>query len=80
MSNQEIAKSMIDKLPEDKIIFIINILENIGELSGLDIYPKYEPNYDTLEAIDEVNEMIKNNTGEAFDGSTSDFFDNMLGE
>ena len=80
MSNQEIAKSMIDKLPEDKIIFIINILENIGELSGLDIYPKYEPNYDTLEAIDEVNEMIKNNTGEAFDGSTSDFFTNMLGE
>lgn len=74
MSNQEIAKSMIDKLPEDKIIFIINILENIGELSGFDIYPDYEPNQDTLDAIDEVDNMIKNNTGEAFDGSTSDFF------
>ena len=74
MSNIELAKSMIDKLPEDKIIFIINILENIGELSGLDIYPEYDPNQDTLEAIEEVNEMIKNNTGEVFDGSTSDFF------
>jgi hypothetical protein len=74
MSNIELAKSMIDKLPEDKIIFIINILENIGELSGLDIYPEYDPNQDTLEAIEEVNNMIKNNTGEAFDGSTPDFF------
>lgn len=74
MSNIELAKSMLDKLPEDKIIFIINILENIGELSGLDINPEYEPNYDTIEAIEEVNTMIKNNTGEAFDGSTADFF------
>ena len=74
MSNIELAKSMIDKLPEDKIIFIINILENIGELSGLDIYPEHEPNKDTIEAIEEVNTMIKNNTGEAFDGSTADFF------
>lgn len=74
MSNIELAKSMIDKLPEDKIIFIINILENIGELSGLDIYPEYEPNKETLEAIEEVNTMIENNTGEAFDGSTADLF------
>ena len=74
MSNIELAKSMIDQLPEDKIIVIINILENIGELSGLDIYPEYDPNQDTLEAIEEVNNMIKNNTGEAFDGSTPDFF------
>lgn len=70
MSNIELAKTMLDKLPEDKIIFIINILENIYESSGLE----YEPNQDTLEAIDEVDNMIKNNTGEAFDGSTSDFF------
>lgn len=70
MSNIELAKSMLDKLPEDKIIFIINILENIGELSGLDICPEYEPNQDTLEAIEEVNEMIKNNTG-----THSDLFD-----
>ncbi len=37
MSNQEIAKSMIDKLPDDKIIYIINILKNIGEMYGLNI-------------------------------------------
>mgnify|MGYP006912333332 CR=1 FL=1 len=32
MSYQDIAKSMIDKLPDDKMVFVINILENIGEM------------------------------------------------
>ena len=27
MSDQEIAKNMIDRLPDDKMIFFINILE-----------------------------------------------------
>ena len=33
MSYQEIAKSMIDRLPDDKIIFVINMLEGLGECS-----------------------------------------------
>lgn len=32
MSYQDIAKNMIDKLPDDKMVFVINILENIGEM------------------------------------------------
>lgn len=80
MSNQEIAKNMIDKLPEDKIIYIINILENIGEMYGLNIYPEYSPNRETIAAAEEVDQMIKNGTGEHYCGSTSDFFANMLGE
>lgn len=74
MSYQEIAKSMIDKLPEDKLIFLINILENIGEISGVNIYPEFTPNEETRAAIDEVETMIKNGTGEHFEGSTADFF------
>lgn len=35
---------------------------------------EYDPNNDTLEAIEEVNTMIKSGTGEHFDGSTSDFY------
>jgi len=73
MSYQEIAKNMIDKLPEDKIIFVINILENIGEMSGVDIHAVYKPNQDTITAIEEVQQMINNNEGEHFDGSTADF-------
>ena len=67
MSNQEIAKSMIDKLPDDKIIYIINILE-------------YSPNKETIATVEEVDQMVKNGTGEHYNGSTSDFFANMLGE
>jgi hypothetical protein len=35
MSYQEIAKDMIDKFPADKMVYVINILENIGEMCGI---------------------------------------------
>ena len=74
MSYQEIAKSMIDRLPEDKLIFIINILENIGEMSGVAVHPEFTPNEETRAAIAEVDDMIRAGAGEHFDGSTADFF------
>lgn len=80
MSNQEIAKNMIDRLPEDKIIYIINILENIGEMYGINIYPEYKPNNETIQAVQEVNTMIQEGTGEHFEGATTDFFAEILGE
>ena len=55
MSYQEIAKDMIDKLPADKMIYVINILENLGEMCGLNLSPNYEPNKETVEAIEEVD-------------------------
>lgn len=36
--------------------------------------PDEQPNADTLAAMEEVQEMIKNNTGQHFTGSTADFF------
>lgn len=65
---------MIDRLPEDKLIFIINILENIGEMSGVNLYPKFTPNPETQAAIIEVDNMIQTGAGEHFTGSTADFF------
>ena len=65
---------MIDQLPEDKVVFIINILENIGEISGLDVRSKYVPNADTLEAFEELNA----GGGHTFKGSTSDLFAELL--
>lgn len=73
MSYQEIAKSMIDKMPDDKIVFLINIMENIGEMSGIDIYPEYEPNAETLAAFAEGREMLANGTGQKFT-NTKDLF------
>lgn len=73
MSYQEIAKSMIDKMPDDKIVFLINIMENIGEMSGIDIYPEYAPNAETLAAFAEGREMLANGTGQKFT-NTKDLF------
>ena len=74
MSYQEVAKDMIDRLPEDKLIFVINILENIGEMSGLAIHPEFTPNAETTSAMAEVDEMIHTGSGEHFSGTTADFF------
>ena len=74
MSYQEIAKNMIDRLPEDKMIFVINMLEGLGEMSGLDLYPEFTPNPETQAAIQEVEEMIASGAGEHFSGSTAHFF------
>ncbi|MCD8295607.1 MAG: hypothetical protein LUE27_10255, partial [Clostridia bacterium] len=74
MSYQELAKSMIDRLPEDKMIFVVNILENIGEMSGVDVYPESIPNSDTLEAIAE----LENGGGHLFTGTTDELFSELL--
>ncbi|GLC79923.1 hypothetical protein [Lacrimispora brassicae] len=73
MSYQDIAKNMIDKLPDDKMIFVINILENIGEMSGVNVYPEFTPNAETMEAMAEVEEMARTGKGNHFPGSTADF-------
>lgn len=80
MSYQEIAKSMIDRLPEDKMIFIINILENIGEMSGVALYPEFTPNEETQAAIAEVNEMIRTGSGQHFHGTAEKFTALLLEE
>ena len=80
MSYQEIAKNMIDRLPEDKLIFVINILENIGEMSGVDIYPDFQPNETTIAAMAETDEMIRTGSGQHFEGKTEELFAQILEE
>lgn len=77
MSYKEIAKDMIDKIPADKMIYVINILENIGEMCGINLYSDYVPNKETVEAIEEVDNMIKAGIGECFAGNTADFFESI---
>ena len=59
MSNRELAKDMIDRLPEDKMIFVLNILEKIGQMAGIEIYPDFQPNETTIAAMAETDEMIR---------------------
>lgn len=80
MSYQKIAKNMIDRLPEDKLIFIINILDNIGKMSGIDIHPEFQPNATTIAAMEETDEMIRAGNGQHFQGTTEAFTDLLLSE
>lgn len=74
MSYQEIAKNMIDRLPESQMIFVINMLEGLGELSGVNVHPEFTPNAETLESFAETEEMIQTGSGQHFKGSAEDFF------
>ena len=67
MSNREFAKTLIDQIPESKLLYIISYLQGAA-------VPDEMPNANTQEAIQEVNTMIADGTGEHFTGSTADFF------
>ena len=80
MSNRELANSLIDRIPESKLVFIINILENIGEMSGLDLYPDFKPNAATIAAMAETDEMIRTGSGQHFQGTAEEFTALLLSE
>ena len=56
------------------MLFVINMLEGLGELSGANIHPEFMPNAETLEAFAETDEMIRTGSGQHFKGSAEDFF------
>ena len=64
MSYQEIAKSMIDRLPDDKKIF----------------FPDFNPNATTKAAMAETDEMIRTGNGQHFEGTTEELFSQILEE
>ena len=56
------------------------MLEGLGEMSGLDIYPDFKPNTATIAAMEETDEMIKTGNGQHFEGSTEELFSQILEE
>ncbi|MCD7922186.1 MAG: hypothetical protein LUG27_07090 [Clostridiales bacterium] len=66
MSNREYAKQLIDQIPEGKILYAVYFLQGMTA-------PDDTPNDETLEAIAEVERMIRTGEGEHFSGSTADF-------
>ena len=67
MSGREFAKSLIDRIPESKMMYIIAYLQGAA-------LPDETPNAETRAAIEEVDGMIAAGKGEHFAGSTADFF------
>ncbi len=67
MNNKELAIKLLDRIPESKMYYIIGILEEAA-------IPEEEPNAETLEAFQE----LENEGGNVFDGSAHDFLQMML--
>lgn len=67
MSNQEIAKNLIDQIPESRLVYVIAYLQGAA-------IPEETPNADTLEAMAE----LRNGGGHKFSGTTEDLFAELM--
>ena len=67
MSNRELAKSLIDQVPESKLFYVVSYLQGV-------VVPEEIPNAETLEAFAE----IENGGGIRFPGTTTKEFLNKL--
>ena len=76
MSERELAAQLLNAIPDYKIGYIVSYLQ--GYLQGMK--EDEVPNEVTLEAFKESDEMIKNGTGQRFEGATEDFFKMLLEE
>ena len=73
MSYKEMAKLLIDQIPESKMFYIVAYLQGAA-------VPEEIPNAETMEAIAEVEEMIKIGSGQHFQGTAEEFTDMLLSE
>lgn len=73
MSYKELAKNLIDQIPDSKMYYIVAYLQGAA-------VPEEMPNVETLEAMTEVEEMIKNDGGQHFQGNAEDFTNMLLSE
>lgn len=73
MSYKDLAKNLIDQIPDRKMYYIIAYLQGAA-------IPEETPNAETLEAITEVEEMIKSGSGQHFQGTAEEFTEMLLAE
>ena len=67
MSNREIAKNLIDQIPESRLFYVISYLQGAA-------VPDETPNAETLEAFAELD----NGGGHRFTGSTQALFSELM--
>ena len=67
MSNRDLAKSLIDQIPESKLFYIIAYLQGAA-------VPDETPNAETLQAFAELS----NGGGISYSGSTGDLFAELM--
>ena len=69
MSNRELAKSLIDQIPDSKMYYIVAYLQGAA-------VPEEMPNAETIAAIEE----LENGGGTLFTGSTEALFAELMEE
>ena len=67
MSNRDIAKSLIDQIPESKLVYIIAYQQGAA-------IPEETPNEDTIEAFSELDK----GGGHKFTGTTEQLFAELM--
>ena len=75
MSTRELARSLLDQVPESKLLYVVAYLQGVTTPENDET-----PNARTLAAIDEVDDMVKNDRDEHFEGSTADLFAQLAAE
>lgn len=75
MSTKELTLNLINNLDESQLQQVFNYIKFlIAESNGLlNVYDVLMPNKETVDAIEEVEKMIKNGNGQGFERSTDDF-------
>ena len=69
MSERDIAKSLIDKIPESRLFYVISYLQGVA-------VPDETPNAETLEAFAELD----NGGGSSFSDTTEQLFEELMEE
>ena len=69
MSNREFAKSLIDQIPENRLLYVISYLQGAA-------VPDETPNAETLAAFAELD----NGGGHRFSGTTTELFAELMEE
>ena len=69
MSDRELAKSLIDQVPEGKLYYVISYLQGV-------VVPEEAPNAVTIAAIQELESC----GGERWSGSTGELWKQILEE
>ncbi len=67
MSNRELAKSLIDQIPESRLFYVVAYLQGAA-------IPDETPNAETLAALAELD----GGGGYRFHGSTEEFFAKLM--
>lgn len=69
MNNRELAKNLIDQIPESKLFYIIAYLQGAA-------VPEETPNTETLKAFTELS----NGGGTLYSGTTEGLFNELMEE